>query len=213
MNPCSISGHKTRHNHGTKNMKVVLTTEWQRLWQRTFVLKHCREPTITETTPFEPFNFKHLWRIIPTPEPWTTLKDQTNTEESFQTTLKLSAPAERFFDALLGQRWPEEPVNKASAKMTEKNDTAPKGIPEVRGGKITHFSGKREVLKKFLETIRLHLLLNKIKNDEKRIMFTLTYMEGGDANSKRAFFLKKSVTTYGEPEFGTWKDFFETALR
>ena len=34
-------------------------------------------------------------------------------------------------------------------------------------------------------------------------------MEGGDADSWRASFLKKSVTTDGEPDFGTWKGFLQ----
>ena len=84
-----------------------------------------------------------------------------------------------------------------------------KAATEVKGGKITPFSRKRETLKKFLETIGLHLLKNKIKNDEERIAFTLTYMEGGDADSWRASFLKRSVTTDGDPNFGMWKDFLK----
>ena len=63
------------------------------------------EPSVQEPTPFEPFNLKHLWRNTPTPEPWTT-QDQTDTKESFQTTPELSAPTERFFEALLEQRKP-----------------------------------------------------------------------------------------------------------
>ena len=86
--------------------------------------------------------------------------------------------------------------------MTKKNEAPIKVANEVKGG-------KRETLKKFLETIGLHLLLNKIKNNEERIAFILTYMEGGDADSWRAFFLKKLVTTDGEPDFGMWKDFLK----
>ena len=92
--------------------------------------------------------------------------------------------------------------------MTEKNEAPMKVTTKVKGGKITPFSRKRETLENFLKTISLHLLLNKIKNDEVRITFTLTYMEGGDADSWRAS-LKRSVTTDGEHGFGTWKDFLK----
>ena len=34
-------------------------------------------------------------------------------------------------------------------------------------------------------------------------------MEEGDANSWRASFLKRLVTTDGEHDFGTWKDFLQ----
>ena len=78
---------------------------------------------------------------------------------------------------------------------------------EVRGGKITPFSGKREHLEKFLETIRLHIILNRIRNDEDKIAFTLTYLEGGDADSWRTAFLRRSITAQGDPDFRKWDDF------
>ena len=93
--------------------------------------------------------------------------------------------------------------------MTKKNEAMMKATTEVRRGKITPFSRKRETLEKFLKMISLHLLLNKIKNDKERIAFSLTNMEGRDANSWRASFLKRLVTTDGEPDFGTWKDFLQ----
>ena len=62
--------------------------------------------------------------------------------------------------------------------------------PKIKGGKITPFSGKRETLEKFLETAGLHLIFNRVKDDEDKITFTLTYLEGRDADSWRAVFLK-----------------------
>ena len=88
--------------------------------------------------------------------------------------------------------------------MANNND---KKTTEIKGGKITPFAGKRETLEKCLKTIVLHLILNRIKDDEDKIVFTLTYLEGGDADSWRAAFLKRSVTTGGEPNFGKWTDF------
>ena len=86
-------------------------------------------------------------------------------------------------------------------------DATGKRATEIKGGKITPFSGKRETLEKFLETIGLHLILNRVKEDEDKIAFTLTYLEGGDADSWGTAFLRKSVTTKGEPNFGRWDDF------
>ena len=89
------------------------------------------------------------------------------------------------------------------------SDSADKKINEIKDGKITPFAGKRETLEKFLETIGLHLILNRVKNDEDKIAFTLTYLEGGDADSWRTVFLKKSITAGGEPNFGSWNNFLK----
>ena len=80
---------------------------------------------------------------------------------------------------------------------------------KIKGGKITPFSGRRETLEKFLETIGLHFILNRVKNDKDKITFTLTYLEGGNADSWRAAFLKRSMTARGEPNFGKWIDFLK----
>ena len=162
------------------------------------------EPSVQEPTPFEPFNLEHLWRNSPTPEPQTT-HEQTDTEESFQTTPELSAPAKRFFETLLEQRKPK-PTTMIVKKMANNNE---KRTTEIKGGKITPFAGKRETLEKFLETIGLHLILNRVKDNEDKIAFTLTYLEGGDADSWRAAFLKRSITAQGEPNFGRWSDFLK----
>ena len=68
--------------------------------------------------------------------------------------------------------------------------------------------GKRETLEKFIETIQLHLILNKIKEDEDKIVFTFTFMEGGDAESwKTSFLKKKASSTANSIDFGKWSDF------
>ena len=86
-------------------------------------------------------------------------------------------------------------------------DTNEKRTAEIKGGKITPFAGKRETLKKFLETIGLHLILNRVKEDKDKIAFTLTYLKGGDTDSWRAAFLTRAVTAQGEPNFRKWSDF------
>ena len=89
-----------------------------------------------------------------------------------------------------------EPMTTTAKKMA---DITEKRTTEIKGGKITPFAGKRETLEKFLETIGLHLILNWVKEDEDKIAFTLTYLEGGDTDSWRA--------AQGEPNFGEWSDF------
>ena len=75
-------------------------------------------------------------------------------------------------------------TTKKMADINEKRTT------KIKGGKITPFAGKRETLEKFLEMIGLHLILNRVKDDKDKIAFTLNYLEGGDADSWRAVFLK-----------------------
>lgn len=82
-------------------------------------------------------------------------------------------------------------------------------INDAKFGRIKPFSGKRETLEKFLEDISLHLLLSKVTGDEDKIAFTLTHMEGGDADSWRTAFIKKNQTN-GVAAFGTWKNFVES---
>ena len=149
-------------------------------------------------------NLERLWRTTPTPEPRTT-----DTEESFQTTPELSAPTEQFFQALLDTRKPTTPKPEPINEPRTMSNSADKEINEIKGGKITPSAGKRENLEKFLEMIGLHLILNRVKNDEDKIAFTLTYLEGGDADSWRTAFLKKSNTAGGEPNFGSWNNFLK----
>ena len=73
-------------------------------------------------------------------------------------TPELSAPTERFFEALLEQKKPE-PKTTMKTMTRKMADATNKKTTEVRGGKITPFSGKHENLEKFLETIGLDQLL------------------------------------------------------
>ena len=137
------------------------------------------------------------------PHTWP-LNDRTNWHRrKFPNNTRTKCPYQTILRSTTREKKLEElPIETLMKKMTKKNEAPIKVANEVKGG-------KRETLKKFLETIGLHLLLNKIKNDEERIAFILTYMEGGDADSWRAFFLKKLVTTDGEPDFRMWKDFLK----
>ena len=50
---------------------------------------------------------------------------------------------------------------------------------DLKFGQMKLFAEKRETLKKFIEDLGLHLLLNRITEDQDRIAFTLTHMEEG----------------------------------
>ena len=73
---------------------------------------------------------------------------------------ELSAPTERFFEALLEQK-KSEPTTKTTTTDKKMADTTEKRTTEIKGGKITPFSRKQETLEKFLEVIGLHLILNR----------------------------------------------------
>ena len=76
----------------------------------------------------------------------------------------------------------------------------------IQAGRIILFSGKRNALEKFIDSLRLHFILNKIRDDEEKVVFALTYIEGGDADSWKAAFLKKVYKDDGTVSFGTWPD-------
>ena len=162
------------------------------------------EPTVEQTRPFELFNLEHLWRRSATPKPWTP---DTRTESSFRTPPELPAPSEQLFATILNRKNQQaQPV--MPAMEVDPKPTPAIWTPEIRGGKITPFSGKWETLKKFIETIQLHLILNKIKEDEDKIVFALTFMEGGDAESwKMSFLKKKASSTTNSINFGKWSNF------
>ena len=72
----------------------------------------------------------------------------------------------------------------ADTTMTDGTVTAAK---EARMGVPTPFSGKRRDLKKFLMTCKMHLQANRAiyNNDEKKVVFVLSFMTEGDAATWR----------------------------
>ena len=68
--------------------------------------------------------------------------------------------------------------------MADNTTTAAK---EARMGVPTPFSGKRGDLKKFLMTCKMHLQANRAiyNNDEKKVVFVLSFMTEGDAATWR----------------------------
>ena len=62
---------------------------------------------------------------------------------------------------------------------------------------------------KFLDSLCLHFVLNKIKDDKDKVVFALTYIEGGDANSWKAVFLKDVYKDNSTVAFRTWASFIK----
>jgi hypothetical protein len=90
-------------------------------------------------------------------------------------------------------------------------------VPERKGelklNQPKPFTGKREELKKFLQDVKLYLLVNEkiYDNDVKKISFALSFMNEGDAASYKEQLLEVAM---GKPlplSLGTW-DSFETDL-
>ena len=91
---------------------------------------------------------------------------------------------------------------KQTIKIVEETTAPNHQTLDIRFGRIKPFAGKRETLEKFLEDITLHHLLNKIKEDEDKVAFALSYCEGGDTDSWKTAFIKKSIVD-GRINFGT----------
>ena len=84
---------------------------------------------------------------------------------------------------------------------------------EARMGVPTPFSGKRGELKKFLMTCKMHLQANRAiyDNDEKKVVFVLSFMTEGDAATWREQWLdeldtKAKAANKTEMDFGTLAD-------
>ena len=92
--------------------------------------------------------------------------------------------------------------------MADNTTTAAK---EARMGVSTPFSGKRRDLKKFLMTCKMHLQANRAiyNNDEKKVVFVLSFMTEGDAATWREQWLndldaKAQAANKTEMDFGTF---------
>ena len=92
--------------------------------------------------------------------------------------------------------------------MADNTTTAAK---EARMGVLTPFSGKCGDLKKFLMTCKMHLQANRAiyDNDEKKVVFVLSFMTEGDAATWREQWLddldaKAQAANKTEMDFGTF---------
>ena len=94
----------------------------------------------------------------------------------------------------------------ADVTVTDSTTTAAK---EAQMGVPTPFSGKRGDLKKFLMTCKMHLQANRAiyDNDEKKVVFVLSFMTEGDAATWREQWLddldaKAKAANKTEMDFG-----------
>ena len=101
----------------------------------------------------------------------------------------------------------------ADVTMADNTTTTPK---EARMGVPTPFSGKRGELKKFIMTCKMHLQANRAiyDNDEKKVVFVLSFMTEGDAATWREQWLddldaKAAAKNSTEMDFGTFTNFLK----
>ena len=149
----------------------------------------------------------------PTPEPRT---ETEASEASFNTVPELSEPTENLFTAIVNRnrlnpnplRTTQPRSKEATTPMafTAMNVDIPPHHNRIQAGRVVPFSGKRNTLEKFIDNLCLHFILNKIRDDEEKVVFTLTYIEGGDADSWKAAFLKNVYKDDGTVNFRTWSD-------
>jgi len=90
-------------------------------------------------------------------------------------------------------------------------------IKEVRMNPPKPFTGKRTELKRFMQDVIVYTTINKeiYDNDDKKIAFTISFMNDGDAGAWKEEFLARKIaaanTAGDDVTFGTWTA-FRTAL-
>ena len=175
------------------------------------------EPTEEVVTSFSPFDWDNLWKRPVTTAP--TFTDQSRrvtpepglTETSYDAvpeTNKLESETETIeIDTnMVGEssKLRDDPMGEDT-----KNDD-PKVI---KLNLPKDFSGKREDLKKFLQQVNLYMDVNaKIyHNDMMKIASVLSFMDEGDASSRKEQFLLEATST-SPHNYGTWT-YFERNLK
>jgi hypothetical protein len=117
----------------------------------------------------------------------------------------LSAPTSSFLSSISSTN--SVPASTASANIRKKLKTP------------TPFSGKREDLRKFLQEIKIYLLANgdAYPTDLDKVLFVLSYMSDGDANSwKEEFFdtaEQKAAQTGSSISLGTYKELTDLIVK
>ena len=92
-------------------------------------------------------------------------------------------------------------------KMDTREDQAPRPT-KLNLKQPALFGGKRDKLEDFIQDILLYLGVNDgiYDSDKKKIGYTLTFMDKGDAKSWKSAFLQNATTTTGL-NLGTWDAF------
>ena len=81
---------------------------------------------------------------------------------------------------------------------------------EIQINNPTEFDGNREHLNSFLQDCHLYLALNSeiYNQDDKKIIFILSYMTKGIAKAWKEAFIQ-NVITQDPPAFGSYNEFLE----
>jgi len=97
----------------------------------------------------------------------------------------------------------------ASTSATQTNGS----LKEVKLNPPKPFTGKRTELKRFMQDVIVYLTINKeiYNDDDKKIAFTMSFMNDGDAGAWKEEFLSRRITDAttrnDDISFGTWKAF------
>ena len=141
--------------------------------------------------------------FVDTPEPYNDTESDQLFYLSSSETRQLNQALASFFQSI-----PDYNLRMADTTMTDGTVTAAK---EARMGVPTPFSGKHGDLKKFLITCKMHLQANWAiyDNDEKKVVFVLSFMTEGDAATWREQWLddldaKAKALNKTEMDFGTF---------
>ena len=105
----------------------------------------------------------------------------------------------------------EERPNETSPIMEFGGPNVPAPVTKTTELKLNQpkpFTGKRNEIDNFLQDVALYLEINdEIYNtDKKKIGYTLTFMNEGDAKSWKAQYIRNAITDTGL-DLGTWSDF------
>ena len=108
----------------------------------------------------------------------------------------------------------EQPITITMAGSTPKEPVSPETKKKLRPP--TPFSGKQEDLRKFLQEVKIYLWGNRslYPKDNDKILFTISYMGGGDANSWAEEFFEAAEqaaaqTNSPDPILGTYNAFIK----
>ena len=157
-----------------------------------------------------------MWRD-PTTDIERKTPETTETGDSYATVPEISEKTERFFNSLLEQKKSKElNINVMAGPSDKIIDTVMKdGTPKPTELKLSPpkaFTGKRDEFDRFWQDVTLYLELNDevYNTDKRKIAYTLSFMNEGDAESWKGQFLSNAKKPAGL-DLGSWSQ-FETNL-
>ena len=150
---------------------------------------------------FDPFNQEELWRE-PTTGPEQQTSETTHTSDSFNTAPVNSKLDERIVDNTTEQRNTETDleINMAQPNSDMQPPVTNRSKPiELKINPLKPFSRKRDEFGKFLQDVTLYLEVNNeiYNSNKKKIAYTLSFMNDGDAAAWKSQFLTDATTPNG----------------